>query len=532
MAAPKRVIPKILKEEHGASEEKGEHARMSAFIGAIAIADLVKTTLGPKGMDKILQSVSKQQSKKVTFTNDGATILKSIPIDNAAAKILVDTSKTQDIEVGDGTTSVAVLAGELLREAERMIAMKIHPTTILRGWRKAVNVAREALNEYAMDNSADPELFRCDLVNVARTTLCSKILASGKDHFAELSVSAMLRLKDNADLNNIQIVKMVGGKLEDSYLESGFLLKKSIGVGQPKRMENCRVLVANTAMDSDKVKIHAAKVKVESVGQLAAIEKQEKQKMKDKVKSILKHDITCFVNRQLIYNLPEQMFTRAGVMAIEHADFEGVERLALVLGAEIASTFHGPQKLGHCDLIEEVVIGERKVIRFSGVKSGEACTIVLRGASSHILDEAERSLHDALCILQQTIKTSRVVWGGGASEMYMAKAVMELVKRTPGKEALAVEAFARALAQMPTIIADNAGYDSAELVSQLRAAHYQNKKYSGLDMDNGTIGDMKTLRVYESLKSKMMMLISAHEAAEMILRVDEIVKCAPRQRRG
>lgn len=532
MSRPKRVIPKILKEEAGASEEKGEHARMSAFIGAIAIADLVKTTLGPKGMDKILQSVSEQQSKKVTFTNDGATILRSIPIDNAAAKILVDVSKTQDVEVGDGTTSVAVLSGELLREAERLIAQKIHPTTIIRGWRRAVKAARNALDEYAVDNSDDKVRFREDLVNVARTTLSSKILNSAKDHFSDLAVTAMLRLGSSTDLANIQIVKKIGGKLEDSYLEDGFILDKKIGVGQPKRIEKAKVLVANTALDSDKIKIHAAKVRVDSVGKLAAIEKAEKEKMKTKVQKILSNNIDCFISRQLIYNLPEQLFTQNGVMAIEHADFEGVERLALVLGAEIASTFDQPCKLGYCDFIEEVVIGEDKVLRFGGCAGGEACSVILRGASNHILDEAERSLHDALCILQQTIKTSRVVWGGGASEMHMARAVMEEVKSTAGKEALAVEAFARALWQMPTIIADNAGYDSSELVAQMRAAHYQGKKYSGLDMDNGTIGDMKELRVFESYKSKSMMLISAHEAAEMILRVDEIVKCAPRQRRG
>jgi len=529
---PKRVIPKILNEEGGASEEKGEHARMSAFIGAIAIADLVKTTLGPKGMDKILQSVGEQQSKKVTFTNDGATILRSIPVDNAAAKILIDTSKTQDAEVGDGTTSVAVLAGELLRQAERMIAMKIHPTTIIRGYRAAVTAARAALVSYAMNNGDDEKQFYQDLVNVAHTTLSSKILHTDDDHFAILAVDAMLRLKGGTDLANIQLIKKIGGRLQDSYLEEGFILDKKIGVGQPKRIENARILVANTALDADKIKIHAAKVQVDSVGKLAAIEKQEKLKMKAKVKKILKHDISCFISRQLIYNLPEQMFTQAGVMAIEHADFEGVERLALALGAEITSTFDSPDRvtLGKCDLIEEVVIGESKVIRFSGLKSGEACSIILRGASSHILAEAERSLHDALCIIQQTIKDKRVVWGGGASEMHMAKAVTELVKKTSGKEAIAVEGFAAALAQMPTIIADNAGYDSADLITRLRAAHYEGKKYSGLDMDKGTVGCMKELRVFESLKSKLQMLISAHEAAEMILRVDEIVKCAPRQR--
>jgi len=292
--------------------------------------------------------------------------------------------------------------------------------------------------------------------------------------------------------------------------------------------------VANTSMDTDKIKIHGAVVKVDSVAKLAAIEKQEKTKMKVKCDKILKHNIDLFINRQLIYNLPEQIFTQAGISSIEHADFEGVERLALVLGAEIVSSFDHPDRvrLGKCDLVEEVMIGEDRVIRFSGVKAGMACSIVLRGASNHILDEAERSLHDALCILAQTKKNTRVVMGGGASEMLMSCAVEELAKTVPGKEAFAIEAFARALRQIPTIIADNAGYDSSELVANLKAAHYKGKKNAGLNMDQGIVGDMKELRVYESYKSKMQSLVSAHEAAEMILRVDEIIKCAPRQRRG
>lgn len=223
-------------------------------MGPIAVADLVKTTLGPKGMDKILQPMGGPGTGRgVTFTNDGATILKSIPVDNPAAKIVVDTSKTQDIEVGDGTTSVAVFTGELLREAEKLILQKLHPQLIIRGYRKAVNTAREALLKMSLDNSADPVAFRQDLINIAETTLSSKILSSCKQHFAELAVDAILRLKGNTDLSCIQIVKKVGGSMQDSYLEKGFVLDKKIGVGQPKRIENARILVANTALDTDKV---------------------------------------------------------------------------------------------------------------------------------------------------------------------------------------------------------------------------------------------------------------------------------------
>lgn len=262
------------------------------------------------------------------------------------------------------------------------------------------------------------------------------------------------------------------------------------------------------------------------------IEEAERKKMIDKCKRIVDHGINVFINRQLIYNLGEQYFADHGVTSIEHADFDGIERLALVTGGEIVSTFDNPErvKLGTCKLIEEITIGEDRAIRFSGVALGEACTIVLRGASNHILEEAERSLHDALCVLSQTVNETRTVLGGGCSEMLMSKAIDELAKTTPGKKALAMEAFSRALRQIPTIIADNAGYDSSELVTQLRAAHYRNENQSGLNMKDGSVGNVESLGIVESFKVKQQILVSAAEAAEMIIRVDDILRSAPRKR--
>ncbi|KAE9457200.1 hypothetical protein C3L33_10891, partial [Rhododendron williamsianum] len=377
----------------------------ASFIGAMAIADLVKTTLGPKGMDKILQSTGRGHS--VTVTNDGATILKSLHIDNPAAKVLVEISKVQDDEVGDGTTSVVVLAGELLREAEKLVATKIHPMTIIAGFRMAAECAREALLKRVMDNKEDP----------------------GKEHFAKLAVDAVMRLKVRR-----------------------FILDKKIGIGQPKRIENAKILVANTAMDTDKVKIYGARVRVDSM------------------------------NRGTICD--------AGILAIEHADFDGIERLALVTGGDIASTFDNPEsvKLGHCKLIEEIMI-------------------------------------DALCVLSQTVNDSRVLLGGGWPEMVMAKAVDELARKTPGKKSHAIEAFSRALIAIPTIIADNAGLDSADLVARLRAEHHKEGSTAGID-----VGDMAERGISEAFKVKQAVLLSATEAAEMILRVDEIITCAPRKR--
>jgi len=523
--------------KHGAEEEKAETARLSSFVGAIAIGDLVKSTLGPRGMDKILYAPRGQYGNgepSVQVTNDGATILRSCGVDNPAAKILVELSKVQDDEVGDGTTSVTVFASELLREAERLIDLKIHPHTIIRGWKKAVAAARDALEATAQDNQSDPEKFKADLFNIARTTLSSKLLTQHKDFFAEICVNAILKIKEDpkATLDSIQIIKKLGGSMEQSFLDDGFLLDKRPGMNQPRRVENAKILLANTAMDTDKIKVFGSRVRTNDIKSLAEIEAAEKEKMKEKVEKICAHDMNVFINRQLIYNYPEQLFGDANIMAIEHADFEGIERLALVLGAEIVSTFDNPEgaKIGTCDLIEEVMIGEDKLMRFSGVKQGQACSLVLRGATEQILDEAERAIHDVLCVLYSTVKETRTVFGGGCSEALMAQAVQALVEKHGGKEQHAIQSFANALRQLPTIMADNAGLDSADLIANLRSHHAEGSSTMGLDLYNGCVACMSDKKVTESFKVKRQVLISGHEGAEMIMRVDDILKSAPRQR--
>jgi len=526
--------PNIFKE--GAGSERGEVARLQAFVGAIAIGDLVKSTLGPKGMDKILQPMPQEGRPAGTtmVTNDGATILKSVWIDNPAAKILIDISKTQDTECGDGTTSVVVLASEFIRHAQGLVEQKMHPQVVIKGFRLALAAAREKLEELAMDHGKDPAAFREDLMKIAKTTLSSKLLKHEKDHYATLAVNAVLRLKGKPNLDYIQVIKKAGGSLKDSFLEEGFILEKKIGVGHKKVLENCKVCVANCQMDTDKIKIYGARVKVDSLEAVAEIEAAEKEKMKIKVDKIAAHGCNVFINRQLIYNYPEQLFKEKGIMAIEHSDFDGTERLAAVLGSDIISTFDSPEdtKLGFCSKIEEIMIGEDKVIKFSGCAQGEACSIVLRGASSHILDEAERSLHDALAVLFQTVQETRVVYGGGAMECAMAQAIQDKMAEVEGKESLAMEAFAKALRTIPAIMADNGGYDSADLVGSLRAAHARGQTSYGLNFNTATVSDMAELGIMESFRSKMSQLCAAAEAAEMIVRVDDIVRNAPRQREG
>lgn len=345
-------------------------------------------------------------NEKIVITNDGATILKSVYIDNAAAKILIDISKTQDAVVGDGTTTVCVLAGELLREAEKLVNSKIHPQIIISGFRMSRDRARETLLKISMNNSQDKEIFRKDLVNIAKTTLSSKLLTHEKEFFANMVVDAVLRFKETPSLDHIKIIKKPGSSLKDSFLADGFILEKSISVASPKIKKNAKILISNTPMDYDKIKIYGSRVKVDSVDKVIEIEQAEKNKMKNKVDKIVAHNIDVFVNRQLIYNYPENLLAEKGILVIEHADFDGIERLAAVTGGDILSTFDNPEKakLGYCDLVEEMIIGEDKVIRFSGCANSNACSIVLRGASAHLLDEAERSLHDALCVIVETVK--------------------------------------------------------------------------------------------------------------------------------
>eukprot|EP00998_Keelungia_sp_KM082_P010243 NODE_643_length_1736_cov_104.649472_g633_i0.p1 GENE.NODE_643_length_1736_cov_104.649472_g633_i0~~NODE_643_length_1736_cov_104.649472_g633_i0.p1 ORF type:complete len:528 (+),score=157.77 NODE_643_length_1736_cov_104.649472_g633_i0:94-1677(+) len=511
--------------------EKGQMASLSVIVGAIATGDRVKSTLGPKGRDKILMSHGHRDSMMVT--NDGATILKNMETTNPSSKLLVDVSKTQDDEVGDGTTSVCVLTAELLRNAEPLLNQGVHPQTIIQGFLAANKIAQDALSASAVDNSASAELFDKDLFNIARTTLSSKIVKVDHDHFAKLAVDAIKRLKGSGDLEHIHIIKKLGGSFRDSFLAEGFLLDKKFGVGQPKRVEKPKILVANTSLDTDRIKIYGARVRVEGISELAEMEKAERKKMKAKCEKILAHKADCFINRQLIYDFPDEIFAEAGMMAIQHADFDGIERLSMVLGAEITSTFDSPETVqyGYCDLIDSIMVGEDQMIRFSGCKRTEACTIVLRGPSEHILDEAERSLHDALCVLKAAIANTKTVLGAGCSEMLMAKEVDQSAKTTPGKKALGMAAFATALRTLPKIIAENAGLDATDLATQLEAEHYNGNTEAGLDIEAEKVSSARELGITESFAVKSSVVAYAADAAIQLLRVDNVVTCAPRKRK-
>jgi T-complex protein 1 subunit beta len=497
----------------GTTEERGEDARKTILAGTDLIGEILRSTLGPKGMLKMLRGES-----EMSVTNDGAFVLKNLLVDSAAARILVDSSIGQDWEEGDGTTSVAVLASLLIREASKL---RIHPTKTIKGFRMAQGKCEEILENIWFKPS------RNDLIKLARTTLCSKVLKYDLEKFCEMCVSAVERLESRSDLGLIQIIKCTG-KLEASYLDDGFILKKDIEV---REMRNPRILVANTAMDQDKIKVFGAKLNVGSVSELAEMERVEKLRMQEKVEKISRNNVDCFINRQLIYDYPMQLLRMRNVQPIEHADFAGVERLGNILGGRILSTFDSVDEscYGTCESIRNIVVGNERMIKFSGVKKG-ASTIVLFGSSKEMLDEAERSIHDALCVLTRIKEDPRVLYGGGSSEMCLAVALSKYALSVPGAESEAILAFSNALQEIPKILADNGGHNGDLVKSSLRADHGAGRSSYGVDTGEGRSRCMKELGVIDSLRIKRRVVVAASEAAQMIVKCDAVVKCKPRER--
>jgi len=483
------------------------------------VVDFIKTSLGPRGMDKLMVS----ESGDVKITNDGATILKNIKKDGIVVNILNEVCSVIDQEIGDGTTTLCCLVGELMIEAEKLMKMNVHPQIIVQGFRIAAREAIATINSNSFDNSKNLELFCADLLDMARTTLNSKVVATQKELFARMALKAVLKLKGSTDLNRLNIIKKCGGSLKDSFLDEGFILNKKIEFNQPKKIKNAKILIVNTALDSDRIKISGVKIKVKSISNLARIEIGEQKKLLDKCRKILTHGINVIVNRQLIYNRQERFFSDHGILSIEQADFDGIEKLALCTGAEIASTFDEPSKikLGLCKIVEEVVIGDEKYIRFGGCANQGSCSIVIRGSNEQIIDEAERSLHDALSILIQSIKNPKYIWGGGYSEMKIGNSIEYLSKRFQCKKSLSIASFAIAIQRIPEIIMENAGLEPIFLINKFKK-NLKKGEECCFNAENEDISCAKISGLIENSKLKTQIILAAVEAVEMIIRIDKM----------
>ncbi|KAI5189203.1 T-complex protein 1 subunit beta [Nematocida minor] len=493
----------------GATQERADEARTSFLVGAITASGMVKSTLGPRGMLKLLYT----QRGEPIITNDGATVLKNTVPNGASAKILINSAAEHSAKEGDGTTTLTVLTGELLHEADKLIFKGMHPYKVITEYRKAHKKALLKLREISKisaTDDADNRLF------LAKTTLSSKFSPIELEALSSLALDISKRV-DSVEMVNI--IKIPGSELSSSYIHPGLLIESDVGPGQKHKVANPKVLIANTSMDADRVKIFGAKATVSSPADLERIEAAENERMAKKVE-IMAESADVIVNRQIIYDYPTQEFTRRGKVSIERADFTGVEMVAKVLKGTILSTFESVQEsdLGRCEMFERVSIHGRVFCAFTGLPDTGACSVVIRGHTKEMLEECERSLIGAVKVLLMN-KKDEYVPGGGSAE---AAVSFLLQAETEGERA-----YARALMEVVRILADNAGL-SSEVVDKITEKVAAGEYSYGVGETGAEC--MNSKKVKESLRLKEIVWSRAAETAEMLLRCDSNIKCRPRER--
>jgi len=523
-AIPSGTVPVLVLKE-GTGRTTGREAQRNNIMAAKIIAELVKTTLGPKGMDKMLVS----SFGDVTITNDGATILKEIDVQHPAAKMLVEVAKAQDNEVGDGTTTAAVLAGELLAKAEELLDQNIHPTIIIEGFKKASEKAREVLEKMAMPVSINDEK---RLMDVAITSMGSKGIAAAKEHFAKLAVEAVKQVaeekdgKIKADIDLIKILKKHGKSLEETELVKGMVIDKEVAHPQmPKIVHNAKIALLNAKLEIEKTEFDA-KINIESPEQMKLFLDEEERMLREMVDKIAEAGANVVFCEKGIDDVALHFLAKRGILAVKNVSSSDMEKLARATGGKIVASVKDltPDVLGEAKLVEEVKIGEDKLVYVRECKNPKAVTIVVRGGTEHVVDEAERSLHDALCVVRNAIEDGKIVPGGGAPEAEVAKQLRDYAVKVGGREQLAIEAFADAVESIPLTLAENAGLDPVDIMVALRAAHENASSPSyGVDVFTGKIRDMLELNVVEPLRVKLQVIKSATEAANMILKIDDVI---------
>lgn len=513
----------VLKEGTDASQGRGQI--ISNINACIAIQETLKPTLGPLGSDILIVS----SNQKTTISNDGATILKLLDVVHPAAKTLVDISRAQDAEVGDGTTSVTILAGELMKEAKPFLEEGISSHLIMKGYRKAVKLATEKINELAVDVSKENQNTRELLERCARTAMSSKLIYKNADFFVKMCVDAVLAL-DRSDLDDrlIGIKKIAGGSMEDSMFVDGVAFKKTFSYAgfeqQPKKFTNPKILSLNVELEL-KAEKDNAEVRVEHVEDYQAIVDAEWQIILDKLKQIEETGASIVLSKLPIGDLATQYFADRNIFCAGRVSSDDMERVIKAVGGSIQSTTTEikPEYLGTCDLFEEIQIGSERYNLFKGCPKAKTCTLLLRGGAEQVIAEVERSLHDAIMIIKRALQNKVVVAGGGAIEMEISKYLRDYSKSVAGKQQLIINAFARALEVIPRQLCENAGFDGIEILNKLRLAHSKGEKWYGVDFETESIGDNFSKFVWEPALVKINALNSATEATNLILSVDETI---------
>jgi thermosome len=512
----------ILKE--GSSRERGKGAQHANIMAARIVAEAVKSALGPKGMDKMLVD----SFGDVTITSDGRTVLDEMDIQHPAAKMMVEVAKTQDAEVGDGTTSAVIIAGELLGKAEDLVEKNVHPTVIIDGYRKAADKALETLEKIAIPMKPTDKAF---LEKIAMTSMASKLVAENKEYLAEIASSGILQVAEKVedrfkvDIDDVKVEKKAGEALTDTKLINGVVLDKDVvHPGMPKRVEKAQIALLDIALEIEKTEFDA-KINIESPEQMDAFLKQEENMIKEMVEKLAAKGANVVICQKGIDDLAQHFFARKNILAVRRVKKSDTEKLAKATGGKIITNLDDMTKkdLGYAQLVEERKIGNDKMTFVEGCKDPRAVTILIRGGTERIVDEAERSIHDALCVARDVVEEPKIVAGGGAPEMEVAKALKEYAQKLPGREQLAVMCFAEAFEAVPTTLAENAGLDPIDIISELRARHEKGEVWAGVEVNEGKVKNMREMGVFEPLAVKKQIIKSASEAASMILKIDDII---------
>ncbi len=519
----------VLIMREGTERQRGRDAMQNNIAAAIVIAEAVRTSLGPRGMDKMLVD----QFGDVVITNDGATILKEIDVQHPAAKMMVEVAKTQDSEVGDGTTTSVILAGELLKRAKKLLEQKIHPTVITEGFRKAADKSIEILGNISIKSGIEDEE---GLKNAAMTCMSSKIVSESKVKLAQMCVDAIKAISEKnddgswgADIEKVQIQKKEGDSIDDTSLIKGIILDKEVvSPGMPRSVKDARILLLQSAIEIEKTEFDT-KLQITSPEQIQQFLDEEEHMLRTMVEKIENSGANVVICQKGIDDMAQHFLTRAGIMAIRRVKKSDIEKLSKATGGMIFTNLDDivADKLGWAGLVEERKIMNDSWIFIEECKDPKSVVILIRGGTELIVDEADRAIHDALCVVRDVVEDQKLVGGGGAPELETAIQLREYASTLGGREQLAVEIFADSLDIIPKTLAENAGLDQIDSLMKLRAAHQKGNKFAGLDLDTGDIvNDMAKIGVVEPTVVKIQAIKSSTEATSMILRIDDVIASA------
>jgi thermosome len=513
----------ILKE--GASRSRGAEARRNNIMAARVIAEAVRSTLGPRGMDKMLVS----SIGDTTITNDGAAILDEIDVEHPAAKMMVEVAKTQDDMVGDGTTTAVVLSGELLKRGEELLEQNIHPTVVVSGYRKASQKALNVLEKICITVDLDEKK---TLKKVATTSMGSKAVGKAREHFAGIVIEAVTQVAEKrgdrwiADIDNIQIIKKEGKSLSDTELIRGIILDKEVvHAGMPKQVKKAKIALVDAALEVKKTEFDAT-IRIQDPSKMKAFLNQETNMLKKIVDTIAKKGANVVICQKGIDDMAQHFLAKKEILAIRRAKQSDMEKLSRATGGRIITNIEDldPQDLGYAKLVEERKVGDDKMVFIEGCKDPKSVSILIHAGLERMVDEAERAMHDALSVVADIFEKNKVVAGGGAAEAAVAKELRDYATKIGGREQLAVEAFAESMEIIPKTLAENAGLEKIDVLVELRAAHEKPRgHFMGVDVFTGKIVNMHKKGIIEPLSVKEQAVKSAVESTSMILRIDDVI---------